>query len=557
MTRIHRYYKRPLLLGLLTAGLVLVLTQVLVYAQYKLSAVKRTERLTRELNIVEDRFKGILLSDITAANTLAIIYKRYGFKSDFDSVAKDIMLRNKYVEALQITEDGTIKYVYPLTGYENTIGVNAQSDPTRMREARNALERNEIYFAGPRRLRQGGTGILGKVPIIIDGKLKGLAVVLTRLPTIVDALNLGDSSRNQFAYQLKKLHLESDTATFLLSANGPAKNSEVAAKVIPEGGWILSVSYSQDETFNYALLILSLLGILLSWVGGVFTYRRLAEPIRLQQIIEEKTEDLTESLRKLDQLNADLEKRVQQRTEEVNKLNEDLKLNIHDLKIANTDLESFNYSVSHDLRAPLRAINGYVSLLMGNTNALDERGKTLLDNVLLNAKKMDRLIEELLAFARAGKKELEKTDLNMNELLHDVQGSINFYEWNASTQLIAGDMLPAYGDAVLIKQVLFNLISNAVKYSRGKEKPIIEVGSYASGNENTYFVKDNGAGFDMRYANKLFKVFQRMHSAAEFEGTGVGLAIVQRIVMKHKGRVWAEAKEAEGAAFFFTLPRSG
>ena len=142
----------------------------------------------------------------------------------------------------------------------------------------------------------------------------------------------------------------------------------------------------------------------------------------------------------------------------------------------------------------------------------------------------------------------------MNEVLHDVLSGINIQEWNQNTKLVIGNMLPAHGDKNLLKQVFFNLIANAVKYSRTKENPLIEVGSYGAETENVYFVKDNGVGFSMEYYDKLFKVFQRMHSAAEFEGVGVGLAIVHRIITKHGGRVWAEAKVNEGATFSFTLP---
>jgi light-regulated signal transduction histidine kinase (bacteriophytochrome) len=142
----------------------------------------------------------------------------------------------------------------------------------------------------------------------------------------------------------------------------------------------------------------------------------------------------------------------------------------------------------------------------------------------------------------------------MDALLKEVLEGINIHVGNCNTQVISGNMLPAYGDANLLKQVLFNLISNSVKYSRTKEKPVIEIGSYAGEKENTYFVRDNGVGFSMEYYDKLFKVFQRLHSASEFEGVGVGLAIVQRIVVRHGGKVWAEAKEGEGATFSFTLP---
>ena len=142
----------------------------------------------------------------------------------------------------------------------------------------------------------------------------------------------------------------------------------------------------------------------------------------------------------------------------------------------------------------------------------------------------------------------------MNKLLADALESINVLEWNSHTTLKVGDMLPAYGDYNLLKQVFINFVSNAVKYSRTKADPVIEIGSYKSGNENTYYVRDNGVGFSMEYYDKLFKAFQRLHSLSEFEGIGIGLAIVQRIVMKHGGKVWAESKVDEGATFYFALP---
>lgn len=255
-------------------------------------------------------------------------------------------------------------------------------------------------------------------------------------------------------------------------------------------------------------------------------------------------------------MNEDLENRVTLRTQQVNSLNEELKSNIQNLEIANKDLESFSYSVSHDLRAPLRAINGFVTLLGQKNPDLDAESRQFVSIISSNAQKMGHLIEDLLTFSRMGKKEINKTNADMNALLTDVLTGINIHEWNENTRLVVGNMLPATCDEILLKQVLFNLISNSVKYSRTKENPVIEIGSYAGENENTYFVKDNGVGFSMEYYGKLFQAFQRMHSAQEFEGTGVGLAIVQRIIVKHGGRVWAEAEVDKGASFYFTLPMS-
>jgi PAS domain S-box-containing protein len=220
----------------------------------------------------------------------------------------------------------------------------------------------------------------------------------------------------------------------------------------------------------------------------------------------------------------------------------------------NKELEAFSYSVSHDLRAPLRAIDGYAKILeedYGKT--LDTEGNRLLETVQFNAKKMGNLIDDLLAFSRLGKKELTKTELNMNEL---VEGAL--YELNKSVKHQAKveikHLHTAKGDYGLINQVVFNLLSNAVKYSSKVKEPLIEIDSEKEGDKIIYSVKDNGAGFDMRYVNKLFGVFQRLHTMDEFEGTGVGLAIVQRILAKHGGSVSAEGEKNKGAIFKFSLP---
>ncbi|HWY37968.1 MAG TPA: ATP-binding protein, partial [Bacteroidia bacterium] len=240
--------------------------------------------------------------------------------------------------------------------------------------------------------------------------------------------------------------------------------------------------------------------------------------------------------------------------EQVKQLNKDLLSNISQLEIVNKELESFSYSVSHDLRAPLRAIDGYAKIIEEDYGKnLDEEGRRLLETVQYNAKKMGSLIDDLLAFSRLGKKEPTKTDLNMVEL---VEGAL--FEINKATEHKAkvniGQLHPAKGDYGLINQVVINLLSNAIKYSAKSPRPLVEVSSEKSNGEIIYTIKDNGAGFDMRYVHKLFGVFQRLHTPDEFEGTGVGLAIVLRIITKHGGKVWAEGKKNEGATFKFSLP---
>ncbi|MGZ3931990.1 MAG: sensor histidine kinase [Bacteroidia bacterium] len=223
------------------------------------------------------------------------------------------------------------------------------------------------------------------------------------------------------------------------------------------------------------------------------------------------------------------------------------------LKQVNKDLDSFSYSVSHDLRAPLRAIHGYVKILEEDYGALlDEEGKRVIGVVRANALKMGKLIDDLLAFSRLGKKELSKTTIDMNVLTATVVSELKTSVCRA--EIAIEELHPVIGNLDLLSQVMTNLVSNAIKYSSKKENPVIQISSEKKNNEIIFSVKDNGSGFDMAYVGKLFEVFQRLHSQSEFEGTGVGLAIVYRIIINHGGRVWADAKVNEGAIFCFALP---
>jgi PAS domain S-box-containing protein len=221
----------------------------------------------------------------------------------------------------------------------------------------------------------------------------------------------------------------------------------------------------------------------------------------------------------------------------------------------NKELEAFTYTVSHDLRAPLRAINGYSNMLDEDYGKkFDAEGKRLLGVIRYNAEKMGQLIDDLLAFAKLGRKDLEKSVEDMNELTEGVIIEINKTVANKA-KIKVKKLHKAKVDYGLMHQVLLNLISNAIKYSSKKESPVVEISSEKKEGEIIYSIRDNGVGFNMKYADKLFGVFQRLHRAEEFEGTGVGLAIVQRIIAKHNGRVWAEGKVDHGATFHFSLPQ--
>jgi PAS domain S-box-containing protein len=253
--------------------------------------------------------------------------------------------------------------------------------------------------------------------------------------------------------------------------------------------------------------------------------------------------DITERKKAEEQfiaLNGSLERMIQQRTEQ--------------LEAANKEMEAFSYSVAHDLRSPVRAMHGYATIFDEDySTTLDEEGKRLIGEIAYNAKTMGHLIDDLLTFSRLGRKEMNAAAINMNKLTDSSLADLNLADDNAA-RIIVNKLHAVTADPSLMKHVMTNLLSNAVKYSSKKEKPLIEISSVLENEYVIYSVKDNGVGFDMEYAGKLFGVFQRLHSEDEFEGTGVGLAIVHRIVLRHGGKIWAESKENEGAVFHFSMP---
>lgn len=267
-------------------------------------------------------------------------------------------------------------------------------------------------------------------------------------------------------------------------------------------------------------------------------------------------------------LNEKLELRVAERTnelsdsqaallnivEDLNEKSAELERNARKLEISYNELEAFSYSVSHDLRAPLRAINGFSKFLVDDyEEQLDDEGKRLIKIIRSNAKQMDQLITDLLQLSKVSRNEIITTNVDMKTLVKSVFDDIALPDEKEKFKFIVKDIHSANVDATLIRQVWVNLISNALKYSKPSEKKRIVIDSSVINNKITYFIKDSGVGFNPKYIHKLFGIFQRLHHVDEFEGTGVGLAIVQRIILKHGGEVWAEGEEGKGATFYFSL----
>jgi PAS domain S-box-containing protein len=246
-------------------------------------------------------------------------------------------------------------------------------------------------------------------------------------------------------------------------------------------------------------------------------------------------------------LNAELEQRVLERTAQLEAANQQL-------QVANRELEAFSYSVSHDLRAPLRAIDGFSRIIEEEfASQLPAEAQRFISTIRRNAQQMGTLIDDLLAFSRLSRQPLDKQPVDPADLVRQTLESLRLDQADRNVEIVIGELAACRADPALLKQAWMNLLANALKFTRQRETARIEIGCAEQDGQTVYFVKDNGAGFDMRYAQNLFGVFQRLHRSEEYEGTGIGLANVQRIIHRHGGRIWAQAEPDKGATFFFTL----
>ena len=318
----------------------------------------------------------------------------------------------------------------------------------------------------------------------------------------------------------------------------------VVAK-IPGSPWYLVVKIDAAEIYTPLRelfhLVLVLLIVLIAGAGVSLATIWSNQQARFYRQQYEMKKEREEALKKL---NEELEQRVKERTAQ--------------LEAANKELEAFSYSVTHDLKGPLMVIEGFSQRLVVKYSAkLDKEGISMLNAVCTYTKRMDDLINDLLAFSRLGQQQIRKSIIDLSVLAKQVFQQFLVQAPERDLKLTINDSPLALGDPNLINQVMVNLLANAVKYTRPEKIAVIEVGGSTEGSEIVYYVKDNGIGFDERHAHKIFGVFERLHSIGEYEGTGVGLAIVKRIIERHGGRVWAEGKVDKGATFYFSLPKNG
>jgi len=342
-----------------------------------------------------------------------------------------------------------------------------------------------------------------------------------------------------------------------------------AVQMMPNAPWLIMIEFSQQtileaaNRFLYWIIaigaLMLVIGIFVAWIMSRNITRPLKKLTEATQAIASGNYTAVVDLNRHDELgklarsfntmavevrNAqqDLEKKVQVRTAQ--------------LETANKELEAFSYSVSHDLRAPLRAINGYSLMLKEDYEPkLDAEARRIINLIITNAKMMGQLIDDLIAFSRMGRNEAAHQTIDMKILAENSLKELLGNEKENKYRVQVEALPLCHGDQSMLKQVWLNLLNNAIKYSSKETQSRIEIGAKEDTDKHIYFVRDNGVGFDMQYAHKLFGVFQRLHNHNDFEGTGVGLALVKRIINKHNGEVWAEASPGKGAAFYFSIPK--
>ncbi len=292
------------------------------------------------------------------------------------------------------------------------------------------------------------------------------------------------------------------------------------------------------------------------------TYRDITKHKVVEQNILESQEKLSKALDMSNRSRLTLLSVLEDQRKaenEIKKLNEELEQRVTErtaqLEASNKEMEAFSYSVSHDLRAPLRHINGFAEILTKkHADQLSEDARNYLDTITGSAKKMGILIDDLLSFSRAGRTELRRVSVNMNKIIEGALTEVNASRMNRNVEWDIASLPAVDGDYNLLRQVWVNLLDNALKYTSTREKASISIGYKNGKDEVIFYIQDNGVGFDMKYVSKLFGVFQRLHSSAEFDGTGIGLANIRRIISRHGGRTWAEGELDKGATFYFSIP---
>ncbi len=501
-----------------------------------------------------------LSRSLSPTYVLASILRAYGSIKDFDSLAADMITQYGGISALDLAPHGKVSAVYPRAGNEKAVGFNLLDDPTQRAEALHAINSRSLTLAGPLELRQGGTALVGRLPVFLETeagpeRFWGFVIAVLRLQDFLPATNLGSLAQSGYDYELYRSHSETGKRQSIArSTDSPLPAPVTHVIEVPNGQWVLAVAPRGGWPCSPLYVPGYGLAVTVSLLVGALFFSTQRQPALLRRLVAERTKELERTNRELTTKVTE----VEQARAEIRTLNDQLELRVAErtaqLENANRELSSFSYSVSHDLRAPLRHIASYAQVLLHEQgDKLDGEGVEILGRIHAAGARMGELIDALLNLSRMSRDALRCRPVDLAALAREILDELNTAEPERRVSVTLPDRLECCADPDLIRSALRNLLENAWKYTARNPDAAIEFGVTQDAGTPVYYVKDNGAGFDMRYAGKLFEPFQRLHGEGWFGGTGVGLATVDRIIRRHGGRIWAEAELEKGAIFYFTL----
>ncbi|WP_373495155.1 ATP-binding protein [Aquiflexum sp.] len=655
---LKHFYKNPVLTGFIGFLLTLTLTQLISYRGFQLYQSSEQQSVINQKNSLEKKIAFGLRHSFSAIKTLAYLEENFGITGNFEEVAREILESNQHIDAIQLLEGGSITHVYPLEGNESVIGYNILEDSSRNREAMLAMESKNVFFAGPLELKQGGMGIVGRIPIFKENSFWGFAAVVVRLETFYKMIDYAGLEKSEFYVQFSKYNPDTGIIeNFLPLPQGDYTGFE-SSSFLTMGNWKLTVQLKKSNAFNNIILPL-ILRVVFSIMIGFFVWYLAGVPAILEEQVARQSRRLKESNERfeyatmatsdviwdwdllnnkvyrsenfeklfgykisdinnnrdfwnskihpedMERANQNLKETLEGKdnfwkqefrlqksngkytyvldkgiiirdesgkavrligaTQDISEIkanekalfqmSEELRKRAQELEISNSELEQFAYVASHDLQEPLRMISSFMKLLEKKYRPLlDDRGNQYIQFAIEGAERMRHIILDLLEYSRVenvGQK--EKVDLN--ELMEEIKLLEKKLIQDRKAEVVFNKLPEVMASQSPMRQLFQNLIHNSLKYSSNGRPPVVEINAEDMGGFWKFRVKDNGIGISEEYHEKVFQVFQRLHSREVFKGTGLGLAICKKIVKKFGGEIWIDSEEDMGTTVFFTLKK--
>lgn len=522
----------PRFAGWIVFAILLLVTQLIAIQILEIERENEYVQLKQETQFFKNHLETSLNHSVTATHMLAFLVQKEIIKDNFDTISQDIMERNDFIDALQLVEGSVIKKTFPLEGNEEAIEYNLADDSTHARESRKAMLKKELYFEGPFELVQGGTGIVGRLPIFKDDKFWGFSAVIIRTETLLDAFGINGSGDNEtYYFQLAKSDPVDSAATLLYNHEVDFTEGMVHKAQIPIGEWTIYVKAKNPVHFQRTWPF-AIIGFMLAAVMGVFTWYMSDQPRKMRVLVNERTLSLKN-------------------------VNTKLKQNTRELEILNRDLEQFAYIASHDLQEPLRMITSFlVQLQKKYDDKLDDKGKQYIHFAVDGAMRMKQIIQDLLVYSQISRLEEPQQEVDLKAVVDEVTAVLRGTIKERSARITTQNLPKILGHRAPLMLLFQNLIGNSLKYARENIPPEIEIVGKELEDSWEISVSDNGIGIAETYYDKIFILFERLHTSDEYEGTGLGLSIVKKIINNLGGEITVESEVGKGSTFTFTLPKA-